>query len=414
MIARVDLGVPVGVTYFASGTNAGAEILGFADCGINVGVAVHELRAGALEALESLAGSGIKVFADSGAFSEIGFGPSGPFVEAPISPAEWDRRLGVYERLARALGPALHVVAPDMVAFQAETLGRLERYAPRVRAIAELGAIVLVPCQKGALSLADFHARAAAILGIDFVPAIPMKKDATSTADLVAFLAAVRPSRVHLLGLGPRSPRFAEVIAATRAASPATEVLCDSVVITALVGRSNGAGGGPRALTAAQDAALKIVTDRLFAEGVDGLDYTDFAAEPGVWLAPAGLRRFADELGLEGSDRAAAIADLDGWLQADDRYLDPRVELALDALWAEHAHKASTAWRKREAIRAVFGTPEAVDALDSAPSTRSLRETTAENEGDFSPDSENVDQIPIRTPDPEIDTDIGSVVSIFG
>jgi len=361
--SEIDAALAKGVRYFASGSNHPGEIIGLATVGIDVGVAIHELHSAGERAIVDAVALGARVFVDSGAFSEIGFGPTGPFVAAPISDAEWTERLEAYVRLAAACGPSLYVVAPDMVAFQPETLARMVRFGSYVRSAAAHGANVLVPVQKGSMPMAAFWAAAVGALGVpeaQLVAAIPMKKDATTTAELVAFLRAARPARVHLLGLGPKSPRFVEVVTAARAACPGVEILCDSVLITSLVGRTNGRGGAPRALTAALDAVTAELEEGLFAGDCGDLDWTDACSVPSAWLTAAGLRRFADALALSrvirtDADRAALLADPDAWLQDDDRYLDPRVEMALEALWAEYARgPGSTTWRKRESLVRLF------------------------------------------------------------
>jgi hypothetical protein len=362
---EIDAALGQGIRYFASGSNHPGEIAGLADAGIDVGVAVHELHSGGIHAIEcAVREHGVRVFVDSGAFSEIGFGPTGPFVAEEISEDEWGSRLATYVEIADRIGSALFCVAPDMVAFQAQTLDRMTRWAHMVRAVARRGANLLVPCQKGALSLAEFWQVATAVLGIpaaQLVAAIPMKKDATSTPELAAFVREAQPARVHLLGLGPKSARFDEVIAAVRAASPATEIFCDSVLITSLVGRSNGKGGAPRPLTAATDTVVAELEERLFSDCGD-LDYTDAIACPSEWLTVAGLKRLARDLAALGVDSDGLVADVDGWLQQDDNYLDPRVDLALDGLWAEYARGAgTTTYRKREALRRLFGGVEVAE-----------------------------------------------------
>jgi hypothetical protein len=255
--APIDAARKHGVRYFASGSNHPGEILGLARSGVDVGCAATEIAAASEAALVAAARHyGVRIFVDSGAFSEVTFGPSGPSVKRPILETDWAARLDTYERIARQIGPKLHCVAPDKVGFQAETLSRLLRWSGRMSQIARYGATILVPCQKGAASLVDFWRSAQAILAIGdrAIPAIPMKKDATSLADLLAFVAAARPRAIHLLGLGVKSPRYAETVAALRELAPQLEIQCDSVLITSLVGRTNGRNGGPRPLTAAQDA----------------------------------------------------------------------------------------------------------------------------------------------------------------
>ena len=240
--------------YFASGSNRPCEIRGFAAIDHAIGVAVPELTDDAISELCALAGTGLQVFADSGAFSEINFTAAGPQVVKPISDADWADRLAVYATLAGALGSQLHLVAPDMVGSQDVTLARLARYANELAALAATGATVLVPVQKGALSQVEFAAAVANVLGATpWTPALPCKKAATTADEIVAYCAATQPARVHLLGLGRTNKATTKVLARVAAVAPATVVQLDSCAIRAAVGWTNGRNGGPRLLTIAKE-----------------------------------------------------------------------------------------------------------------------------------------------------------------
>jgi hypothetical protein len=220
--------------YFASGLNTAANIRAFGAIGHDVGVAFPELREGGIVALSELAGSDVQVFVDSGAFSEVKFTAEGPVVVKPLDHAHWLRLLATYKRLAIALGGQLHVVAPDMVGHQAETLERLARYAPELRELEALGARVLVPVQKGAMGQVEFWNAATAILGAGaWVPALPCKKAATTQSEAVEFCAAVKPMAIHLLGLGTRNRAAAQFFDGIAKVSPATQVQCDSCMLAA-------------------------------------------------------------------------------------------------------------------------------------------------------------------------------------
>ena len=249
--------------HFASGVNAPGEVRGLALSGRNFGITASVIRRGLLEAMEQFAGGMQETFVDSGAFGEVKFGKTGPRVVKPMSDVTWQNVFALYERVARAYGPRVRVVAPDRVGCQTTTLERLARYAPNVAAVAALRAQIIVPVQKGALPMAEMFRQACAILGLRETPiaGIPMKKDATSLADLAAFVESLPwfGARIHLLGIGPAATRgavkFADVIALIKSIRPNAEITSDSASIRRLVGRSNGRKGAPRALTAAQDAA---------------------------------------------------------------------------------------------------------------------------------------------------------------
>lgn len=253
--------------HFVSGANAPGEISGLADNAFNIGITCGEIRTGVREWLELYSDRvNQRVFVDSGAFSEVDFPKDAPpIVVRPLSDADWrDRLFDVYRWIARTYGRRAHVVAPDCVGNQAETLRRLELYAAPMRQIAR-AATVIIPVQKGALSMARMFEIECALLDLDMehvVAGIPMMKDATSLEDLAAFASSLPAgARVHLLGIGPkaRNGRYALAIAAIRNACPTARITSDSAVLVSLVGRTNGrkvnGKGTPRPYTKYQDFA---------------------------------------------------------------------------------------------------------------------------------------------------------------
>lgn len=373
LLGRKDARAPfddaraAGVRYFASGSNNPGEILGLAEAGIDVGVAIQSLRSDGPEAIAAAVERhpDTRVFVDSGAFSEVSFPGGVPTITAPIEAAEWERRLGLYETIGQAIGAQLYAVAPDCVAHQWETLERMATYAEQVQAVAATGAYILVPCQKGELPLVEFWELAKEALGVaeeQLVAAVPMMKDETSLEDYTAFLEAARPARVHLLGLGPKGKRFWDVVEATPSF---VELMCDSVLIASVAGWTNGPNRGPRVLTFTSAEVTAEIIDGLFTAGTDelsGWDWTEASAHPSEWMSAADLGRVAQALGLRGEDRAAWLADPDAWLQEGDRYLDPLVELELEAVWQKFlvpegrkGGEGSVVYRKQESLVRAFG-----------------------------------------------------------
>ena len=408
--------------YFASGSNHEGEIRGFHRLGINPGVAADRLNDRNVFELKQLAGTGRKVFVDSGAFGEIDFnvpkkgqkGPprpdlpiGAPFVVKPITDDEWQKRLGRYHELAQVLGGQMYAVAPDKVAHQSETLERLARYAPQVREIAKFGAHVMVPMQKGQLSMPDFAQVAAKRLGMKrdaLIWAIPMKKDATTLDELEDFVREAKPGRVHLLGVGPDSTAYPAIRAMFDRVAPGTALTLDSVKITAAVGRDGTTPEGlpkARALTAAQDRVLESVEASTFrADDHELPDYTELAAVPSEWTTDSGRRRLwagwraAMLTRAQGSlrelkalpaaerrqhadliartkarvdalraDRKLWRDDPDEWMQAPHpladhlaNHEDPAVTADLEQTWADwYAKRGSVAVRKERAIIEAFG-----------------------------------------------------------
>lgn len=203
------------------------------------------------------------LFVDSGAFSEVAFGPYR--VVREITDARWFEILSLYQWVAERFRGFAYLVAPDRVGDQDVTLARLARYASAMRYFAQLGANIIVPVQKGALPMSAMFARAAEILDIDrerLIAGVPLKKDATSLEDLAELVDSLPARcRLHLLGLGPESPRFRDVITVITSRRPDAVITSDSVTVRRLVGRTNGPGGGPRTLTLYQDKAREECGD---------------------------------------------------------------------------------------------------------------------------------------------------------
>lgn len=246
--------------YFASGSNRPGEIAALGKVGADIGVAAPELSEAAIVELENLAGSDVLVFIDSGAFSEVQFSDAGVEVVKPITDADWKERLELYKRLARTLGPSLYCVAPDQVGSQTVTLERLRRYRADIFELRELGARVLVPIQKGAVSQRWFANEVDKILGDGWwIPALPCKKAATTAAEVQEFLAHRNERHVHLLGLGITNQKIDAYIAPFVGSS--SSVSLDSCWIAANVGRNQRKDGTVRVrrYTKARDVAQRVL-----------------------------------------------------------------------------------------------------------------------------------------------------------
>jgi hypothetical protein len=279
--------------YFASGSNQPVEIEGFARIGHAVGVSAAHLSPNGEAALHALAGRGVPVFVDSGAFSEVRFCDDGPpIVVKPMGLDAWRDVMALYERLGRTLGSQLHVVAPDRIGDQDATLSRLKRHRSELARLRALGVNIIVPIQRGPMRQAAFDRRCAHAIGFsDYVRGIPSKKKATSIEELEEFMSVARPARVHLLGMGLTNRQFpAFAAAATRYGATLT---CDSNLLKASVGRNNGRGNHPaerfrgrRVYTRAQDLARDIIAA--------GLSEITEPRELAIPLAFAPIRNEAD------------------------------------------------------------------------------------------------------------------------
>lgn len=358
--------------FYASGTNDAGEIRGFAALGIPVGFCAAHVGPSGLAELDRLRATRAPVFGDTGAYGEVSAVPSGEAakerlaVVRPITWEDWEERLDVYDRVAARFGARFDAVAPDRVGDQEVTLERLLAFRFRIRALAARGARVLLPLHRGARPLPAFFAEARRLLGIDLVPAFPMPKGGTTAGDVLSFVGSVRPSRIHLLGLGLRARRARDLLPLLAVRAPGIRVSMDANLITSAVGRRPD-GSAARRLTAAQDILRRRLLPRAFADVVDrawGIhaDYTDSISFPSLWLGPSGMRRVATAAVLSPAEMRRWRRDPDAFLQepvSDDSgairwWEHPALQHALDEAWLRHLHRLHTAPRKERAIRTVF------------------------------------------------------------
>jgi hypothetical protein len=286
--------------HFASGVNDPGELRGLALSGRHFGITASLASESLLAELDLYTHGMQQCFVDSGAFSEVAFPEDGPpVVVKEITDEQWVTRLAIAERIAKTFGRRARVVAPDRVGCQMTTLARMARYGAQVAAIAARGAQIIVPVQKGSMPMSAFYARACQILNLAVAPiaGIPMKKDATSLEQLAELVESLPwfGARIHLLGLGPSATRgkirFRDVVALIKRIRPNATITSDSVTIRRLVGRSNGKGGSPRALTLAQDQARAagltgsaVKQAGLVMQGFQEIDAERIEAEDAGWF----------------------------------------------------------------------------------------------------------------------------------
>jgi len=207
-----------------------------------------------------------------------------------------------------------------------------------------------------------------------------MPKGGTTARDVLSFVESVRPSRIHLLGLGLRSRRERDLMPLLALRAPGMRVSMDANLITSAVGRR--ADGSPsRRLTAVQDGIRGRGFPRAFGDVADpawGIhaDYTDSISFPSAWLGPAGLRRVAAAAALSPPQTRRWRRDPDAFLQepvsggpGSLRWWEhPTMQHALDEAWLQYLHRLHTAPRKERAIRIAFRNHPAAGQF--APFTR--------------------------------------------
>lgn len=365
------------IVFYASGSNSPGEIRGFAALGIPVGFCAGVIGGPGLQELERQKDTGLMVFGDSGAYSEVALPRTGRgavghehrcrrmAVVRAITPEQWGTRLEIYERIAASYGGRFAAVAPDLVGDQEGTLRRVFTYRATLHNLANAGAKLLLPLHQGVRGLAAFHEEVEETLGIGMVPAFPMLKGTTPLPELMRFVATRTPPEIHLLGLGIRSPRARTVLPLLARSSPMTFVTMDANLITASVGRKEN-GSAARPLTAAQDEITAQGHPRSFRDISDAswdihTDYTDAISDPAEWLGPAALRQVAAGLGLTREQTARWVRDPAVFLQQQVAGSDsirwwenPAMSGALDHAWYEYVDRLHANARRAEAIRMAF------------------------------------------------------------
>jgi hypothetical protein len=205
-------------TWFCSGSETPAIFRGFARAGADVGIDVTSSSPSILEMAASYTRAGGRVFVDSGAFGAFRrrLAKTSVRKNRPAT-VDFDLVFDRYNRLVadgRAAG--LHLVMPDCIGDQAASLSLLRKYADDVRDFIAAGVVCLVPLQRGELTLPALHDAVTEIVGPGWVPALPSNEAAITAAEAVAYVADVRPRRLHLLGIGQSTPakraRVAELI----------------------------------------------------------------------------------------------------------------------------------------------------------------------------------------------------------
>lgn len=341
---------------FASGSNEPSEVWGFASVGIPPGLAADCLVrdggfAPCVDELGRLAGTGMPVLLDSGAFGAFTSG-------VEITDAEWTARLELYLHLAKVLGRQLYLVAPDKVGDQEATLALLARYALEVREAAGYGAQFLMPLQPGAMALDEFQQAAQEVVGLAMVPAFPMRGGVTPE-EVVAFVRAMAPPKIHLLGLGAANRKTQGLLDALWEVKPDLHIQQDAMLLKSRVGTKVA----PRQFDITSRKATSFC-EEAFAD-VDAWDtgwrYTDEAGDPSAWLPKVVRGRVVEAVQMTPAQARAFKQDPTEFLQSpvhegeDLAWWEvPHLQALLDAAWAEMVQRRTATRRRAWAIHEAF------------------------------------------------------------
>lgn len=203
---------------FASGMSSLSDLQGAIKARVPVGVVATALTtAQTILSLPRYLDSGGHVFVDSGAFT----------AERTGVPPNWERVLRCYENLVgMTIHPEnLHVVAPDKVGDQHETLRLIAQHKDRIGALIKTGARVIVPLQVGAKTSQAMLDAIASTLGTrEFVAGIPSNKAAMSIEEC----SLLKHSTFHILGRVQRNADQAQRIDALLTSNPDAVINADA------------------------------------------------------------------------------------------------------------------------------------------------------------------------------------------
>jgi hypothetical protein len=286
------IAIPKGVTYFISGSQGspgeieGAARLAERKTGFGLGIDINECTDRCMVAMAHTAGRGVKVFVDSGAFTEFqcydrarkaGWPGRRAREACEIVDEEWERRLSDYQEIARLHRSNTYLVAPDKIGSQKETEARLRSHVTKLKkSVNTYKANLLLVAQEGATPRATFWKRMRALLVKKGIPekkivlAVPMKARPASISEVKDLAKIPGVWAMHLLGMGPA--KAGQYIKAVRQVAPKIKVFTDSVLITSGA-RRGFLSVNPEHYTYAQDIVRYPVMAEAFEKSREGYEF---------------------------------------------------------------------------------------------------------------------------------------------
>ena len=369
-------------TFFWSGLSSTTTLGAAATSGQNVGVGVSALSGKEAKPLGPSRINAIArlpkdklVFIDSGAYSAeerggidldrhmVQFRRAGGTAFVPA----WEFIFEKYGEIVGSRPPGtVFVVAADKVKSQRKTLGRIAKHARHLRELSDAGAQIIVPLQPGKLSLAEMSREVDKLLRFPWVPGLAVKGSPRYFTPKVlrAFVLARRPSRVHLLGVGPavsRRTRASGIIPALRLAAAEVHapilVQSDSALtrtVRAAIGQYRR-GVRPHIRMDIPDLLepIEVGAGEYKLPSGTTFDYTEQWAEAFDQLPDAQLYEIAEDLwiahdeagpeGLTSKEQRAFVADPSGFLTHPPRRLGICDDDAFNALsytlWSDNVRR---------------------------------------------------------------------------
>lgn len=276
------------VERFGSGASALFDFLGYCLVNHPVGVTATEMGTKVLDKIVTYLDRGGRVFVDSGAFGAHNAGRVIDFEQEVFPHYDY-----LVERTTRPAG--LMLVMPDVVGDQRATLQLQRTHLPRIIGWIESGVEAVFPVQNPDSDPVGVYREIRALIGDrPHTVGVPSNKHAWSASQVVSFAAAVKPARMHLLGLA-REGILRQLARDIAAVSPLTRLSCDSCQVIA------HAGAGRR------------LTDRTRSRLEDAVRCVELGEDPDVPL-PDLSSYVADVLYTESFLTAAQAVMLGGQL----------------------------------------------------------------------------------------------------
>ena len=177
---------------YRSGASSIADATGYINARKPVGITALDASEPVLKTVGKYASSGGQVFCDSGAFRAFRSGT--PFNFSSILP--------VYESLIlyTSTPSNLLLAGPDKVGNQDASISLLRTYRDAVIRFVDQGVGVVIPLQRGKLSLSESYETVSELLGRPFVVGLPSNAKAIPESEVLDFIKQVQPDRAHFLG----------------------------------------------------------------------------------------------------------------------------------------------------------------------------------------------------------------------
>jgi len=252
------------VVTYRSGSSSRADVQGYIKAGAPIGICILDASSPVRRIIADYVSDGGMVFIDSGAFRVFR-----KRLKDPSTPAiDFDKVFAYYHDVINACTntDGLIVVAPDEVGQQQTSYELLEAYIEDITQIHEAGVSIMVPLQKGELSIAEHYARCRKLLGFDFIVGLPSNAEALSYEEVFTFLTEVQPTCVHFLGCAESA-----LVHEAMHKSPLTDFSCDATKLRKHIGKG-------RLLTEMHNQQL----DELYLKHIQG-DYHREVTQSDFW-----------------------------------------------------------------------------------------------------------------------------------